>query len=126
MESTRQQENNQEGNMQVEDLKGKLVLFKFAEEIRPDLSLFQIYKDELWAVVTGVDNEGIWIENPAYELGVWWSDTGELIPPSKQVKEKVKANILIPWRFIKALMSVEDERFQKMRSERLPGFHVYR
>ena len=112
--------------MQVEELKGKLVLFKFAEEIRPDLSLFQIYKDEIWAVVTGIDNEGIWIENPAYELGIWWDEKGELVPPKEQVKEKVKTNILIPWRYIKALMSVEDERFQKTKSERLPGFHAYR
>lgn len=111
--------------MQVEDLKGKLVLFKFSEEIRTDLSLFQIYKDELWAIVTGIDNEGIWIENPAYELGVWWDENGELIPPAKQVKEKVKANILISWRYIKVLMNVEDERFQKVKSERLPGFQVY-
>ena len=50
--------------MQVEELKGKLVLFKFSEDIRPDLSLFQIFKDELWAVVTGIDDVGIWIENP--------------------------------------------------------------
>lgn len=112
--------------MQVEDLKGKLVLFKFSEAIRPDLSLFQIYKDELWASVTGIDNEGIWIENPAYELGIWWDENGNLIPPDKQTREKVKANILIPWLYIKALMSVEDERFQKVKSERLPGFKVYR
>ena len=112
--------------MQMEDLKGKLVLLKFAEEIRADLSLFQIYKDELWAVVTGVENEGVWIENPSYELGVWWDEKGNLVPPSKQVKEKVKANILIPWRFIKALMNVEDDRFHKERSERLPGFHAYK
>ncbi len=112
--------------MQVEELKGKLVLFKFCEEIRPDLSLFQIYKDEIWALVTGIDNEGIWIQNPAYELGIWWNENGELIPPNKQIKEKVKANILIPWRFIKALMSVEDERFQRVKDERLPGFQAYR
>ncbi len=112
--------------MQVGDLNGKLVLFKFSEEIKGDLALFQIYKDELWAVVTGVDNEGIWIENPAYELGVWWDDNGNLIPPSKQIKEKVKASILISWRYIKALMSVDDERFQKVKSGRLPGFQVYK
>lgn len=112
--------------MQVGELQGKLVLFKFSEAIRPDLSLFQIYKDELWALVTGVDNEGIWIENPAYELGIWWDEKGNLIPPDKQVKERVKANIFIPWPYIKALMSVEDERFQKLKSERLPGFKVYR
>jgi len=112
--------------MRVEELRGKLVLFKFSEEIRPTLPLFQIYTEELWAVVTGIDNEGIWIENSAYELGVWWDDKGNLIPPAKQVKEKVKANILIPWPYIKALMSVEDERFQKVKSERLPGFQVYR
>jgi len=112
--------------MLIEGLKGKLVLFKFDEQIRQDLSLFQIYKDEIWAVVTGVENEGIWIENPEYELGVWWNDKGELIPPNKQTKEKVKANILIPWRYIKGLMSVEDERFQLAKDERLPGFHAYR
>lgn len=112
--------------MQVGELAGKLALFKFSEEIRGDLALFQIYKDELWAMVTGIDNEGIWIENPAYELGVWWDEKGDLIPPSKQVKEKVKTSILIPWRYIKALMSVEDERFQKVKSEKLPGFQTYR
>jgi len=112
--------------MQVEDLKGKLVLFKFSEEIRTDLSLFQIYKDEVWAVVTGIDNEGIWIENPEYELGIWWDEKGNLIPQHKQVKEKVKTDIFISWRFIKALMSVEDERFQKAKSDRLPGFQVYK
>ena len=112
--------------MQVEHLVGKLVLFKFSEEVRHDLSLFQIYKDEIWAVVTGVDNEGIWIENPAYELGIWWDEQGNLIPQDKQVKEKVKTNILILWRFIEGLMSVEDGRFQKLKSEKLPGFHAYR
>ncbi len=112
--------------MQLEELKGKLVLFKFAEEIKGDLSLFQIYKDEIWAVVTGIDDVGIWIENPAYELGVWWDEKGDLVPAGEQVKEKVKTNILIAWRFIKAIMNVEDERFQKVKSEKLPGFHAYR
>jgi len=112
--------------MQVEDLKGKLVLFKFADEIRDDLSLFQIYKDEVWALVTGIDTEGIWIENPEYELGIWWDEQGKLIPQDKQVKEKVKTSILISWRYIKVLMSVEDERFQRIKSDKLPGFHVYK
>ena len=112
--------------MQLEELKGKLVLFKFSEEIRGDLSLFQIYKDEVWAVVTGIENEGLWIENPAYELGIWWDDKGELIPPNKQIKEKVKANILVHWRYIKVLMSVSDDRFQRSKNERLPGFHTYK
>ncbi len=112
--------------MQVEELKGKLVLFKFSDDIRGDLSLFQIYKDELWALVTGVDDLGIWIENPAYELGVWWNDKGDLIPQHKQVKEKVKTNIFISWRQIKMLMSVDDERFQKIKNEKLPGFQTYK
>ena len=112
--------------MQVEELKGKLVLFKLSEEIRGDLPLFQIYKDEVWAVVTGIDTEGIWVENSAYELGIWWDALGNLVPQEKQVKEKVKANILIPWRYIKILMSVDDERFQKVKSDRLPGFKVYK
>ncbi|MDD5236057.1 MAG: hypothetical protein PHU91_00070 [Candidatus Omnitrophica bacterium] len=112
--------------MQIANLEGKLVLFKFSEEIRTDLALFQIYKDEVWALVTGVENEGVWIENPAYELGIWWDEKGNLILQHKQVKEKVKAHIFIAFRYIKALMSVEDERFQKSKSERMPGFNVYK
>jgi len=112
--------------MKIEDLAGKLVLFKFSEEIRSDLSLFQIFKDEIWAVVTGVDDMGIWIENPAYELGIWWDGKGDLVPPHKQLKEKVKTNIFMPWRYIKALMSVDDGRFNKIKSDRLPGFQSYR
>lgn len=112
--------------MQMEELKGKLVLFKFSEELRGDLSLFQIYKDEVWAIVTGIDDMGIWIENPSYELGVWWDEKGELIPAHKQIKEKVKTNVFISWRFIKGMMSVDDERFQRVKNERMPGFHAYR
>lgn len=112
--------------MRLEDLIGKLVLFKFSEEIRTDLPLFQVYKDEVWAVVTGIENEGIWIENAAYELGVWWDEKGELIPPNKQVKEKVRASILIPWRYVKILMNVDDPRFQRIRNSRLPGFQAYK
>lgn len=112
--------------MQLPELKGRLVLFKFSDEVRGDLSLFQIFKDEVWAVVTGVEAEGIWIENPSYELGIWWDDKGNLIPHEKQVKEKVKTSILISWRYIKGLMTVDDERFQKIKDERFPGFQVYK
>lgn len=112
--------------MKIEDLNGKLVLFKFSEDIRHDLSLFQIYNEELWAVVTEVDNFGVWIENPAYELGIWWDNNGKLIPQSQQKIEKFKTNILISWRYIKALMCVDDERFQKIKSENLPGFQSYK
>lgn len=112
--------------MQLEDLKGKLVLFKFSEEIRHDLSLFQIYKDEIWAVVTGIDDIGVWIENPAYELGVWWDERGDLIPQPEQVKERVKTNIHIGWPYIKVFMSVDDERFQRIKIEKLPGFQAYK
>jgi hypothetical protein len=112
--------------MQIEDLKNKLVLFKFCEEVRADLSLFQIYKDELWALVTGIDDMGIWIENPSYELGIWWDEKGSLVPQHKQVKEKVRTDIFFPWRYIKMLMSVDDARFQKIKSEKLPGFQSYK
>ena len=110
----------------MEHLVGRLVLFKLSEELRQDLPLFQIYKDEVWAVVTGIDEAGVWIENPSYELGIWWDNEGNLIPPSKQKKEKVRTNTLLFWRFIKGVMSVEDDRFQRIKCERMPGFHVYK
>jgi hypothetical protein len=112
--------------MRLEDLEGKLVLFKLSEEIKDDLPLFQIYSDSFWAVVTGIENEGIWVENPAYELGIWWDKQGNLIPPEKQVKEEVRANIFIMWRYVKGIMNVVDERFHRIKSEELPGFKVYK
>ena len=112
--------------MKLEELKGKLVLFKFADDIRDDLPLFQIYNEELWAVVTEVDNFGVWIENPAYELGIWWDEKGNMVPASRQKPEKFKTNILIGWGHIKALMCVDDERFKRVQSEQLPGFQSYR
>ena len=77
-------------------------------------------------MVTGIEDLGIWIENPEYELGIWWDDKGHLIPEDKQKKEKVKTDILIPWHYIKAIMSVEDDRFERVKNETLPGFKVYR
>ncbi|MDD5194914.1 MAG: hypothetical protein PHQ96_04455 [Candidatus Omnitrophica bacterium] len=112
--------------MRLEDLEGKLVLFRLSEDIKTDLPLFQIYSENLWAVVTGVENEGIWIENPAYEPGIWWDEKGNLIPPQKQVKEEVKTDVFIMWRYVKGIMSVDDERFQRVKSKELPGFKIYR
>lgn len=112
--------------MRLEDLNGKLVLFKLSPETKDDLPLFQIYKEELWAVVTGIENEGVWIENPAYELGIWWDEKGHLIPPHKQVKEEVRTNILILWRYIKGIMSVSDERFRRVEIKDMPGFKAFK
>jgi hypothetical protein len=112
--------------MRLEDLKGKLVLFKLSSEMKNDLTLFQIYSEDLWAVVVEIENEGIWIENPAYEIGIWWDENGNLIPQDKQIKEEVKTNILILWRYIRCIMSVKDPRFQKIESAELPGFKAYK
>ena len=111
--------------MKIDDLKGKLVLLHLSEEIKSDLRVFQVPGVDLWAVVTGVENEGIWIENPEYELGIWWDENGNLIPPNKQVKEHVKTNTLILWRYINGIMDVEDERFRK-EIKKLPGFNAYK
>jgi len=111
--------------MKIDDLKGKLVLFQLSEEIKKDLHIFQIPGGVLWAVVAGVENEGIWIENPEYELGIWWDENGNLIPQDKQVKEHVKSNTLILWRYINGIMDVEDERFRK-EIKKLPGFNAYK
>jgi hypothetical protein len=112
--------------MRIEELKGKLVLFKLCEEIKDDLSIFQIYGVTFWAVVTGIENEGIWIENPKYELGIWWDEKGNLIPPDKQIKEEVKSDTLILWRYIEGIMDVKDVRFQKVEIKELPGFKAYK
>ena len=112
--------------MKIENLECKLVLFKFSEEIRHDLSLFQIYNDELWAVVTGVETIGVWVQNPSYELGIWWDDQGRIVSKSDQQKEKFKTDILILWRYIKSLMAVDDDRFQKVPGKKFPGFDSYK
>ena len=112
--------------MRIEELVGKQVLIKLSDEIKEDFGVFQIYGVDLWAVVVGVENEGIWIENPKYEIGIWWDDKGSLIPRDKQVKEDVKTHMLILWRYIKGIMDVKDERFKKAQAKELPGFKAYK
>ncbi len=112
--------------MRMEELKGKLVLFKLSEEIKGDLDIFQLYGENFWAVVTGIENEGIWIENPGYELGIWWDNKGKLVPRERQIQESVKTDTLILWRYIKGIMDVKDDRFKKIENTELPGFKAYK
>ena len=112
--------------MQMEKLKNKLVLFKFIKEIEKDFRIFDFKGENTWCVVTGVELNGIWVEHPNYECGIWWDEKGDLIPQSKRKKEKFGADVFIPWRYIKGIMYIRDKRFEKTKNKKIIGFEPFK
>ncbi len=108
--------------MQIEKLKNKLVLFKFAEEVKEDFRIFDFKGENIWTVVTGLEPNGIWVEHPNYKCGIWWDEKGNSIPQAKRKKERFKADVFIPWRYIKGLMCIRDKRFEKIKNKKIMGF----
>lgn len=111
--------------MQMEKLKNQLVLFKFIKEIEKDFRIFGVKGENTWFIVTGVEPNGIWVEHPNYECRIWWDGKGNLIPQPKQKKEKFKADIFIPWRYIKGIMCIRDKRFEKTKNKKIIGFKPF-
>jgi hypothetical protein len=113
--------------MQLNDVIGKLVLFKFHEDIKKDFSIFDMKGENTWGVLSGIEpNIGVWIKHPKYELGIWWDEEGKMIPETSRKKEKFETDILIPWQYIKGIMCVRDERFNRETQEKMSiGFHSF-
>lgn len=53
---------------------------------------------------------GIWVTNSTLEFTFKIDKEGNPIPEQKQKSEKTNAKVLIPWRFIKGILVLDDER----------------
>ncbi|MFQ5343591.1 MAG: hypothetical protein ACE5F6_18785 [Anaerolineae bacterium] len=112
--------------MKLDDAIGKLVLFKLDKAIEDDFRIFKIPGQNLWAILSGIEsNIGTWIRHPKYELEIWLDGNGSRIPKERRKKEDLETDILIPWRYIKGIMCVRDERFREIEDKASIGFHVH-
>ncbi|MCK4912647.1 MAG: hypothetical protein KAS05_02885 [Candidatus Omnitrophica bacterium] len=112
--------------MDLHSLIGKLVLFKFHETIKNDFRIFDIQGENLWGVVSGIEpnNMGVWVKHPKYKLGIWWDEEGNTIPENQRTKEEFEADVLIPWQYIKGIMCIRDDRFNREDKSSM-GFHPF-
>ena len=56
------------------------------------------------------EHVGIWVANTTLEITFKIDKEGKPIPEQKQKSEKANARVLIPWRFIKGILVLDDER----------------
>ncbi len=81
--------------MKIEMIVDDIVLLVLSEH--DPLKELGITQNKLFAKVTGYDENGIWIENPAFRL----PDTKAKDP---QAFKTVMASILIPWLYISSIV----------------------
>lgn len=59
---------------------------------------------------------GIWVANSTLEFTFKIDKEGKHIPEEKQKSEKGNARVLIPWRFIKGILVLDDERARVIKT----------
>jgi len=52
----------------------------------------------------------VWINNNTVEVKFLTTKEGASIPESEQRLEKANAKVLIPWRYIKGILVIDDDR----------------
>ena len=83
-----------------------------------------IYAPDGWikAKLCGIDDLGIWLENPYFTTIDFVDSKGNPIPPNQRKEVTKTAVVLIKWQFIASMIRVEaDEANQDKHSNRL-GF----
>ena len=62
------------------------------------------------------ENVGIWVANNKLEFTFKIDKEGNPIPEQRQKSEKTNARVLIPWRFIKGILVIDDERARVIKT----------
>ena len=91
------------GPVSTQDILGQKAYFKIRNH--EELSFFGIKEPQFYARVVGVDNFGVWIENPKWEFVRLRNDVGEIISPEQRKMEMYKTNILLFWGTIVSVMT---------------------
>jgi len=61
-------------------------------------------------MIKGFDHLGLWVQHPGLYNVVSEDKNGNPLPPGKEKKENIKANIFIHWSNIKTLMHYPDRK----------------
>lgn len=112
-------------NMDVEKIIGKKVFIKLTDETKKDFPDWNLNATQILATISGIDTTlGIWIVNPDFELKFLKDKDGKPIPKDQQKFEKVEAQVLISWNYIKGILDVNDARLKIMKTNEI-GFKNY-
>ena len=92
----------------MEHVIGNKVLIVLHKQAYDLLSIQGIDSEKFVARVTGVDNFGMWIENPNYTTTPVYTDEGEYIPPEDRREVTYCAVMLLQWSFIQTILQFPD------------------
>jgi hypothetical protein len=70
-----------------------------------EMGFFGIVEDQFHAQVVGIDNFGVWIENPSWETIRVRDDKGQIIPIERRRKEVYRTHLLLFWQNIISIMT---------------------
>ncbi len=112
--------------MQINEIIDKKVYIQL--EKNADFSRWDIKAECILIVVSGVqENLGIWVRHPNYKVIFKIDKSGNSIPADKRKQEEIEADLFIPWRYIKGIFHIRDDRLKREKNpERLVGFNVYK
>lgn len=74
------------------------------------------YSEISTEVLAVEEHVGIWVANNTLEFIFKIDKEGKSIPEQEQKSEKVNTKVLIPWRFIKGILVLDDERVRVIKS----------
>jgi aryl-phospho-beta-D-glucosidase BglC (GH1 family) len=92
----------------VESMVGDRVVIQLHRQAYDALNLQGVESERFVTRVAGVDNLGVWIENPNYCTVPVYDDNGEYIAPENRKQICDRAVILIFWSNIQTIMQFPD------------------
>ena len=109
----------------MQDVVGTKVLIHLHRQAYEMLSLQGVDSEKFVARVVGVDNFGMWIENPNYTSIPVFDDEGNYIAPEERAEVTHRAVVLLQWPYIQTIIQFPDrEAYRAGVDESEIGFKV--
>jgi len=108
-----------------ENLIGKKVFLKLIDAAVDDFRTWDIETKGLLVCISGVESEGLWLRHPNFKITFKVAEDGGQIPEDQKKQEKKEADIFIPWRYVKGIANIHDDRFKyDNKPEKKIGFTI--
>ena len=99
----------------IEDAIGDVVLISFRNH--EELKEFGISESISHYLIKGIDQLGLWLEHPGIILSKTEDKEGKPLPNDKISRERVNANFLLRWEYVKSIMHYPDREGYDFPSE---------
>jgi hypothetical protein len=107
----------------MRDLIGKKAYLILEEQVKNDFSYWNISTLKIGCYITGVDEGlGIWIRGDSFNFAFSVDKQGNHIPRERRKEEKAEVDIFFPWRYIKGIIDIKDDRAKIIKDKREIGF----